>query len=68
MHPEAKVESFVIRFIFADPAADAPDTPGRWYSVVRHVQSDSERHCTDWQDVAAFVAQYVDLEQERTHE
>ncbi len=61
MNPEAKVTSFVLRFVHEDPP---PHTNGRetdWYSVVRHVQSDTERRFTRWEDLVAFIGQYVDL-------
>jgi hypothetical protein len=68
MHPEAKLVSFVLRFVYEE-SPDEPDAPGPgWYSVVRHVQSDTERHLTRWEDVVAFIGQYVDLNKEPAHE
>ncbi len=32
-----------------------------WYSVIRHVQSDTERHLASWAEVSAFIDHYVDL-------
>ena len=67
MNPEPKLVSFVLRFVYDEPSEHA--TPGEhgaqgWYGIVRHVQSNSERHFTSWEDVSAFVAQYVDLRKE----
>ena len=68
MNPEAKLVSFVLRFVYEeapeDPTAPAPG----WYSVVRHVQSDTERHLTRWEDIVAFIGQYVDLTKDPAHE
>lgn len=67
MNPEPKLVSFVLRFVYDEPSEGAtlgePGTHG-WYGIVRHVQSNSERHFTSWEDVSAFVAQYVDLRKE----
>jgi hypothetical protein len=32
------------------------------------VQSDTERHLTRWEDIVAFIGQYVDLSKEAAHE
>ncbi|HET9494954.1 MAG TPA: hypothetical protein VFR15_12050 [Chloroflexia bacterium] len=67
MNTEPKLVSFVLRFVYDEVSEGA--TPGEhgtlgWYGIVRHVQSNSERHFTRWEDVSAFVAQYVDLRKE----
>jgi hypothetical protein len=68
MNPEAKLVSFVLRFVYEE-APDEPDAPAPgWYSVVRHVQSDTERHLTRWEDIVAFIGQYVDLDKDPAHE
>jgi hypothetical protein len=70
LNPEPKLVSFVLRFVYDEPSdAAAPGEHGEhgaqgWYGIVRHVQSNSERHFTSWEDVSAFVAQYVDLRKE----
>jgi hypothetical protein len=67
LNTEPKLVSFVLRFVYDEASEGA--TPGEhgaqgWYGIVRHVQSNSERHFTRWEDVSAFVAQYVDLRKE----
>jgi hypothetical protein len=67
LNPERKLVSFVLRFVFDETSEGAlPDEPGAhgWYCIVRHVQSNGERHFTHWDDVTAFVARYVDLDKE----
>ena len=67
MNPEPKLVSFVLRFVYDEgPGSAVPAQPGAqgWYGIVRHVQTNSERHFTSWEDVSAFVAQYVDLRKE----
>jgi hypothetical protein len=65
---EASTVSFVVRFVY-EAAAGAPDAPAvGWYSVIRHVQSNTERRLTRWADVVAFMEQYVNLEQSAAHE
>ena len=67
MNPEPNLVSFVLRFVYdAAPDGASPDGSGAqgWYGIVRHVQTNSERHFTSWEDVSAFVAKYVDLRKE----
>ncbi len=61
MDQEAKVTSFVVRFVYEEPHDQPNEGAGHWYSVVRHVQSDTERRFTRWEDVVLFLQQYVDL-------
>lgn len=61
MNQEAKVTSFVLRFVHEEPPPDTERWEAGWYSVVRHVQSDTERRFTHWDDLVAFIQQYVDL-------
>ncbi len=56
---DIQVASFLIRFVFEAPAAGQRSTG--WHGVVRHVQTNAERHFTRWEDAVAFVAGYVDL-------
>ena len=35
-----------------------------WHGIVRHVQSNAERHFTRWADASAFIAEFVDLREE----
>ena len=65
---EANTVSFVVRFVYEAPAG-APEGPAvGWYSVIRHVQTNTERRLTRWSDVVAFMEQYVNLEQSAAHE
>ncbi len=69
MDSEANLVSFVLRFVFDQPpetteTAPAPTGPA-WHGVIRHVQTNQERHFTRWAEAAAFVEQYVDLSEER---
>ncbi len=68
MNPESKLVSFVLRFVYEEGADEPSTPPPGWYSVVRHVQSDTERHLTRWEDITAFIGQYVDLSKEPAHE
>ncbi len=56
---DIQVASFLIRFVY-EAAADGQPTQG-WHGVVRHVQSNAERHFTRWEDAVAFVSAYVEL-------
>ena len=59
LHPEARVDSFVVRFVYEKPAAGA-DLPARaWHGVIRHVQSDAELYFTHWAEAEAFIGEYV---------
>lgn len=62
MNPEANLVSFVVRFVGEGASTQQP--PGLthdWHGVIRHVQSNTERHFIRWSDAMAFMAQYVDL-------
>jgi hypothetical protein len=61
VNSESKIVSFVLRFVYEEPQDDAAHPDAGWYSVVRHVQTDTERHFTRWQDIEEFIARYVDL-------
>jgi hypothetical protein len=58
---EARVTSFVVRFVYEEEHDPNHDEAGHWYSVVRHVQSNTEKRFTRWEDVVLFLRQYVDL-------
>jgi hypothetical protein len=68
MNPESKLVSFVLRFVYEEGAEEPAIPASGWYSVVRHVQSDTERHLTRWEDIVAFIGQYVDLSKDAAHE
>lgn len=65
---EAKLVSFVLRFVYEEAAGDPDQRATSWYSVIRHVQSDTERHLTRWEDIVAFINQYVDLSKDAPHD
>lgn len=68
MQPEAHTVSFVLRFVYEEPPGGEAIPAAGWYSVVRHVQSNTERHFTRWEDVVAFLSQFVDLQRDPDHE
>ncbi len=72
MNGDTRLVSFVLRFVYEDPPAageTAPevgkDPPPGWHGSIRHVQSNAERHFTRWADAVGFMAEYVEIEQER---
>jgi hypothetical protein len=68
MDSEANLTSFVLRFVFdqsPETAESLPETRSQaWHGVIRHVQTNQERHFTHWAEAVAFVEQYVDLNEE----
>jgi hypothetical protein len=69
MESEANLTSFVLRFVFdqsleTTELAVAPIGQA-WHGVIRHVQTNQERHFTRWAEAVAFVEQYIDLGEER---
>ena len=68
MELEPKLVSFVLRFVAEESAADPAGRATGWYSVIRHVQSDTEQHLTRWEDIVAFIAEYVDLNRDAQHD
>jgi len=69
MESEANLTSFVLRFVFDQPPETAESVPvpigQAWRGVVRHVQTNQERHFTRWAEAVAFVEQYIDLNEAR---
>jgi hypothetical protein len=61
VNQEPTVTSFVVRFVYEERHDDSSQWAGQWYSVVRHVQSDTERRFTRWEDMVLFFEHYVDL-------
>jgi hypothetical protein len=65
---EANLVSFVLRFVTDQPADDfsggtgAP-APSAWRGVIRHVQSNEERHFLRWADAVAFISRFVPVEE-----
>jgi len=56
--------SFVLRFVCDEPAEESARLPPHWRGVIRHVQSDAERHFTHWTEAVAFIARYIDVDKE----
>jgi hypothetical protein len=65
---EAKLVSFVLRFVCEGSANDPDTRPTEWYGVIRHVQSDTELRLSRWEDIVAFISRYVDLGQDPPHD
>lgn len=55
-----RVDSFVLRF-----SADAEDAA--WRGLIRHVQTDTERHFTRLDELLEFVGGYVSLNENAGH-
>ncbi len=66
MPNETDLNSFVLRFMQEIEPGEKPRQAPAWHGIVRHVQSNTERHFTRWTDASAFIAEYVDLREERT--
>ncbi len=65
MDSEANLTSFVLRFVFdqSPEVAESASAPAvqAWHGVIRHVQTNQERHFTRWAEAEAFIAQYIEL-------
>ena len=64
MPNETDFNSFVLRFMQETKPDETARRTAAWHGVVRHVQSNTERHFTRWADASAFIAEYVDLQEE----
>jgi len=60
---ETAVTSFIIRFI-----QEQNDTNAGWRGLIRHVQTSEEIRFTDMTDALKFMANYVELETEKTEQ
>lgn len=66
MHTETNLDSFILRFVQETrPGEEQRRAPG-WHAVIRHVQSDKERHFTRWADALTFISEFVDLREDKT--
>ena len=68
MDSEANLISFVLRFVADQPTDDSSGEmgappPSTWRGVIRHVQSNKERHFSRWADAVAFISQFVPVEE-----
>jgi hypothetical protein len=66
MPTETSLDSFVLRFVRESETNADPSRPRRWYGIIRHAQSNRERHFTRWDDALSFISEYVDLREEKT--
>jgi hypothetical protein len=66
MPPQTNVASFVLRFMQDGTDTDAP--PASWRGVVKHVQTNEEKHFTSFADAIEFIAGYVNLKEYEKHE
>ncbi len=64
----SNIVSFVLRFVCEEPFGESEDLTVARYGVVRHVQSDTERHLTSWDEIVAFIEQYVGLSKDAEDE
>ena len=63
---ETNLVSFVLRFVSEHPLDEAStDTnapsPLNWHGVIRHVQTNEERHFTRWSEAVSFISRYVNV-------
>ena len=66
MPTETSLDSFVLRFVQESGSDEEPARPRRWYGIIRHAQSNRERHFTHWDDARTFISEFVDLREEQT--
>ncbi len=70
MEPEPRLVSFVLRFVREEaPTGDADSAAhvAPWHGIIRHVQSNNERHFTRWADAVGFIAEYVEVDDANDH-
>ncbi len=61
MPPQTNVASFVLRFMQDRTDTDTDTPPANWRGVVKHVQTNEEKHFTNFADAIDFIAGYVNL-------
>ena len=65
MEPQPpNITSFIIRFVHAEQAETATETPAPYRGSIRHIQSDREFIFIRWEDAVEFIRQFVPLEAE----
>ena len=64
MTAETNLVSFVIRFVYDEPASGSESLrpSAGWRGIIRNVQTNDELHFVHWADAAAFISQYVNLD------
>jgi hypothetical protein len=60
--PDVRMTSFVLRFVHDRTGERAGARQAGWHGLIRHVQSNEERHFSRWADAVAFIARYVEVE------
>jgi Tfp pilus assembly protein PilE len=61
---ETSVDSFIVRFVQEQKQTNGPSAVA-WHGVIRHVQSKEEIRFTQIEDALRFVANYVELSQDK---
>jgi len=61
---ETSVDSFIVRFVQEQKQSDGPSATA-WHGVIRHVQSKEEIRFTHIEDALRFVANYVELDEDK---
>ena len=61
MPPQTNVASFVLRFMQDGTDTDTDAPPASWRGVIKHVQTNEEKHFTSFADAIDFIAGYVNL-------
>jgi len=64
MPNETNLDSFVLRFMQETRPSEKTRRAPAWHGIIRHVQSNTERHFTRWADALAFISEFVDLREE----
>ncbi|UCC64637.1 MAG: hypothetical protein JSV36_06215 [Anaerolineae bacterium] len=64
MASQTNVASFVLRFVQETTTESTADRSwADWHGVIKHVQTNEERHFTCFADAVAFIATYVSLDE-----
>jgi len=65
MSLELGLVSFVLRFVYDELPDESAHLARDWHGVIRHMQSNAERHFTRWVDAVAFIEQFVSVSDDR---
>lgn len=66
MPNETDLNSFVLRFMQETGPDEKTRRASAWHGIVRHVQSNTERHFTRWDDALTFISEFVDLREDQS--
>ncbi|MDX1615022.1 MAG: hypothetical protein R3300_11985 [Candidatus Promineifilaceae bacterium] len=61
---ETTVNSFVVRFV-QEAALPPEQDPAAWRGVIRHVQSKTELHFTNFHDAVTFMSRFLEFKEEQ---